>query len=52
MTTNFRVSVREGREDDAKGAKNSGFSIGSFRVLRESFAPFAYGDPFFNGGAQ
>ena len=46
------TSVREGREEHAKVAKEAQVLFESFRVLRESFAIFAYGCPLSDGGAH
>ncbi len=44
MRMRMRTAVREGRESHAKVAKEDIKKFGgSFRVLREAFAPFAYG---------
>jgi hypothetical protein len=47
-----KTSIREGREALAKGAKKTQIWIESFRVLRASFAPFAYGCPLAFGDAS
>jgi len=39
----MRAAVREGREDFAKNAKGKQKIEDFFRVLRATFAPFAYG---------